>query len=85
MDADGEPILNEFDCPFLTFSNLIYCIPSTSVKRSVSVVHECSNTCMYTTDLTSKTVEHEGVDVSEVVFKHDWSTNLYCLNIYCMC
>ncbi len=85
MDANGEPIQNELDCPLLTFSNLIYCIPSNCVKRSVSVVHECSNTCTYITALTSKVVEREGVDVSETVFNHDWSINLYCLNIYCMC
>ena len=85
MDVNGEPIQNEFDCPLLSFTNLIYCIPSNFVKHSVSVVHECSHTCMYISALTSKKVEHEGVDVSELVFTHDWSNNLYCLNIYCMC
>lgn len=78
-------IENEFNCPLLTLSGFVYCIPAKCVKRSVSVVHECSNTCTFVSSVASNRIEHEDIDVSAVVFKHDWSNNLYCFNIYCMC
>ena len=84
MDVNGDCILSEYDCPLLTFGNLIYCLASNCVKRSVSVVHECSHTCSFVPSSTQKRIEHEDVCVSELVYKHDWSNNIFCLNVYCM-
>ena len=47
MDALGQRIVNEYDCPFLSMTNLIYCVPSHSVNHAVSVVHECTHTCSF--------------------------------------
>lgn len=84
MDANGEPICNEFDCPLLTMSHLVYCVPSECIKHAISVIHECTDSCTFITRLTSKVVKHESVSASDLSYAHDWSHNLYCHNIYCM-
>ena len=84
MDSMGDNLLNEYDCPILTMTNLIYCIPSSSVHCSVSVVHECTDSCVFVSDNVCKDVEHEKVSIAQLCYHHDWSNNMYCLNIYCM-
>ena len=84
MDNMGEQLLNEFDCPLLSMTNLCYCIPSASICHSVSVVHECTHTCTFTSILVSKQVEHESVELVQKYYQHDWSNNMYCHNIFCM-
>lgn len=84
MDVNGENILNEYDCPVLSLTDLIYCIPSQCIKHSISVVHECTTTCTYVTNCISNVIEHETVQTASLIFKHDWKNKLYCHNIYCM-
>lgn len=84
MDALGQPILNEYDCPILSLTNLLYCIPSHCVSHAVSVVHECTHTCTFVSSSTTKKIEHEDVQSSFSLFKHDWSNKMYCLNVYCI-
>jgi hypothetical protein len=84
LDSMGENLLNEYDCPILTMSNLVYCIPSTSVLYPVSVVHECNNSCVFVSGIISRAVEHEKVDSAQLCYHHDWSNNMYSLNIFCM-
>jgi hypothetical protein len=75
---------NEYDCPILSMSNLIYCIPAKHVYHSVSVVHECTNSCSFVTTSIQKRIEQEDVCVSQLTFSHDWSNKLFSLNLYCM-
>ena len=55
--------VTEYDCPHFSLSKLIYCIPSKHVCHSVSVVHECTNTCTFATELVPKQLEHEDVNI----------------------
>ena len=84
MDALGQRIVNEYDCPFLSMTNLLYCVPSHTVNHAVSVVHECTHTCSFVNCSASKRVEHEDVQLPYSSFVHDWSNKMYCLNVYCI-
>ena len=84
MDVFGQQITNEFDCPLLSMTNTLYCIPSKSVNHAVSVVHECTNSCTLVTSSVSRIIEHEHIESSLIIFKHDFCNKMYCLNVYCI-
>ena len=70
--GDGVPLLTEFKCPQLLLTNDLYIFPTSIIRRPVSIVHVCSDSCKFTT-------------ISTVLsFTHDLSKNLYCLYIYCI-
>ncbi len=78
-------VTNEYDCPILTVSDLVHCIPSTSVCHSVSVIHQCTCTCNFITNVVPRRIEHENIHSSQLFYQHDLSNKLYCYNVYCMC
>lgn len=81
----GPPILNEFDCPLLSLSHTIFTVNSTGIKKAVSVVHNCTDTCRFIDVNCFRHVEREDVTIKRLEYKHDYSGNLmFCLNIYCM-
>ena len=81
----GTSILNEFDCPLLSLSHTIFTVNSTGIKKAVSVVHNCTDTCRFIDMECSRHVEREDVTIKRLEYKHDYSENLmFCLNIYCM-
>lgn len=84
MDALGEPICNEYDCPILCLSDLIYCVPAKCVSHAVFVVHECTNSCKFVATNTTQTIEHEYVNSVRTVYVHDLTNKMYSHNIYCM-
>ena len=84
MDINGEYIYNDYDCPILSLTNLVYCISSEHILQSVSIIHECTTTCVFVTKSVSKRVEHEDVNTSSLAYDHDWSNKLFCHNVYCM-
>ena len=87
MDVLGQQIMNEYDCPLLSMTNLLYCIPSTSVSHAVSVAHECTDSCLFvnsSVEVPFRRVEHESVESSFPLFKHDFSSKMYRRNVYCI-
>lgn len=84
VDSFGVIVNNEFDCPLLTLTDLVYLIESISIHYAVSVVHECNNSCTYVTSSVTTVIERETITKSVLSFKHDPSNRMYCLNIYCM-
>ena len=68
MDLLGEQMMNEFDCPLLSMTNVLYYIPSNTVSQAVSVVHECTNSCTFVKTSVSRNVEHEAVELSDIIF-----------------
>ena len=79
-------ILNDFDCPLLSLTKTLYFATPKSLVCSVSVVHECSSSCVFRRQRSSATtVEREKVlNESSLVYEHDWSNEIVCLNMYCM-
>ena len=45
--ADGTPITNEYDCPLLLMSHIIFTAKPSEILKAVSVVHECGETCRF--------------------------------------
>lgn len=84
MDSFGIPVCNEYDCPLLTLSNLFRCVPSICISHSLSVMHECSVSCVFRHVNTTATVERREVRTRKLCFVHDFLNNLYSLNVYCM-
>ena len=66
---NGSPLLMEFDCLILQLTENLPAISSHSIACPLSIVHICDNLCMFS---------------SEYVFNHDYTSNLFCLNIYCI-
>ena len=85
MLAGSEPICNEMDCPLLVLTKDIHFLPPISLISPVSIVHECSESCKFEYDSYFTIVERESVPASNrCVFCHDWSNDMFCLNVYCM-
>lgn len=86
VEYKNTPINNEFDCPLLTLEPTFVTVPAHQVFCDVSIIHECTKTCSFTKTPTSKTetVEREQIPYRNAsCYKHDFSNNVYCLNIYC--
>ena len=76
----NEPILDEFQCPQLDLSNIIYLYPVSLVQTPL-IVHSCSTSCTFKTNRTRQ-IEYEEVQTDDFNFVHDRSNSLYSLNIY---
>ena len=73
-------VANEYDCPLLTFSHDLRIIQPNTVTTAVSICHECTDSCVF--------IDHHGPYMIERdtvcrIYKHDWSNQLFSLNIYC--
>ena len=84
ISLDNEQIVNDFDCPMLTLTNDFYAILPNHILTPVSVVHQCDAACVFVQKPSSTHVERESVSEHSLVFEHDWSNNMYCLNVFCM-
>ena len=80
-----EAVHNDLDCPLLILTQNLSFISPTKIECPISVVHECSETCSFHQSTTFTTyIEREAVNTNKVIFKHDWSNDVFCLNVYCM-
>ena len=80
---DGQPLVNEYDCPLMDLSTTIFCTAGNNIQRPVSFVHQCSGTCLFKeTGASIRNVEREIVQ-DTLIFKHDWNNTMYCYNVYC--
>lgn len=84
MDNFGTPLTNEYDCPLLSLTGLFRCVSSYSVVQTVSIIHECTSTCTIKHVATTSQVERLSIESQKDVFVHDYTNNLFSLNIYCM-
>lgn len=82
--AGTELVYNDFDCPLLILTKDIDCVTPTSLVRSVSIVHQCSSSCVFKETVSRTLVEREAIESRRIVFEHDWSNDVFCLNNYCM-
>ncbi len=82
----SDSLLNEQECPLLTLVDVMLVISTNLVLTSVSIIHNCTNTCTYTTGHYARklTVEREHICSNGLSFNHDYTNKMYCINIYCM-
>ena len=79
---EEEQILNEFNCPLLQLSNCLCLHAASCILRPVSILHECTNSCIFTTNRV-QSIEREEVETAGLTFVHDYSNNsMYSLNIF---
>ena len=82
--ASGQPSHNEFDCPLLTLTKVLRVLSSTAIVRAISVVHQCTSTCVVDSVHIATRMERRGVTENTLRLKHDWSNTMYCYNAYCI-
>lgn len=78
---------NEFDCPQLKLSSVIFTVPSSHILKSVSVIHECRSTCKFIHKAVKSNFERETVtsNNTKLEYEHDYNGNLfYYINNYCI-
>lgn len=68
QNTDGTPLLTEFECPVLVLTNDLYVFNASETYSLVSIVHICSSSCTFSSDLLH--------------FTHNFSNSLFCLNIF---
>ena len=83
MEINGEDITNDYDCPLFTLTPSAVVIPPNNVHTAVSFIHQCNSSCMFVRSSHGQTVEREHLNTPRLSYKHDWTNNLYCLNLYC--
>lgn len=85
LSPSGVLIKNEFDCPLLHLTCDVFIRKPSHIKKAVSVIHECGDSCKFVSVECARSVERETVTSKRIEFKHDVCTNtMYCLNIYCI-
>ena len=84
ININSEPIRNDFKCPLFFMTSTINTIEPLSVTTCVSIIHECTDTCLFAETTSTHRVERENTEKRQLTFKHDYTNNCYCLNIYCM-
>ena len=84
IEPGGIPLINELDCPYIEQSDRYEVVPSTFILGSVSLIHTCGSSCTFTYNQKT-TIEREEVAVKHFrTVKHDYSNNIYFINLYCM-
>lgn len=82
QSIDGQPVLNQYDCPILELSKMVFCTSSTNISRSVSLVHECTDSCGFKNIGQSWTLERESTERCALVYFHVWNNAMFFNNVY---
>ena len=72
-----KAVHNDLDCPLLILTQKLCLISPTKIVCPISVVHECSETCTFYQSTTFTTIEREAVNTNKVIFKHDYSNDVF--------
>ena len=84
MDSFGIQLTDEFEFPLYQQTCLFQVIPSQCIKTSVSFCHQCTSSCKFVRKSTATSFEREILQVQKLVFQHDFTSDVYCLNVYCI-
>ena len=84
VSTDGQPLLNEYNCPLLTLSKTVFCTSSTNVLRSVSLVHEYAESCNFKTAVCVQRVERQDTVCNVFLHCHDWNNPFNCYSVFCV-
>ncbi len=82
VESNSQQVLNDKDCPLLFLLHVLLLVPSTCTA-AISIAHECTSECKYIpSTTTSRFMECEDVYLSGSAYKHNYSNQLFCLNVY---
>ena len=79
--ANGD---HKYDCPLLELTQTVFTVPSESVRRSVNMVHQCTQSCTFQESPSVETCEREKIMCNKLSFVHDLRNITYCFNVYCI-
>ena len=77
-------VSNEYNCPLLLRAYTIKLIRVMCVASAVSIMHECTSTCTFSDQLQPQTIERESVVHNSLTFEHDFTNDMFSLNVYCL-
>ena len=75
VSMNDEILLNNFECPMLQLSKTIFTTPGSNVKRAVSIVHECTDSCSMQEVATIQSIERENISCNKLEFNHDYTNS----------
>ena len=75
LSDTGEKLENQMNCPLLSLSKILIAVPTTSVLSLASIIHECTNTCIFRRQPTKHRIEQEEVDIDSLQYIHDNRNN----------
>ena len=64
-------VANEYDCPLLTLSHDLRMIHSNTVTTTVSMCHECTDSCAFVDHNGPYMIERDTVSRTRFVYRHD--------------
>ena len=72
IEINDEQITNDYDCPLLSMSTNITYISPHNIFTSVSIVHECTNTCTFVESHATRRVDREVIEEARtsLIFNH---------------
>ena len=79
-----NPMASQLCNHLVELSNDVFTTSSDSILKAVSIVHDCSNTCVFQESASVQTMERERVVCNQLEYHHDWTNRLYCFNVYCI-
>ena len=79
--ADGDQRY-KYDCPLLELTQSVFTVPSESVRRSVNMVHQGTQSCTFQESPSAETFEREKIVCNKLLFVHDLRNTTYCFNVY---
>ena len=80
-DHSGDNICNEKGFPQLRKTSKLLMTSSSSIITAVSIIHDCSSTCHYSSERPKISLERENVSSTlPISYIHDYSNSQYCLN-----
>ena len=82
--VQAQPQLNGFLCPLFKTTNILRFVVSTEVSHSVSFVHQCGQSCRFSQQTITTTIEREPVSQNKCIYHHDWTNKCFAYNVYCM-
>ena len=83
-NGNGRIICNEYDCPLLTVDNDFLMVKSNNIVTDISVIHHCTDECVFAEATQETIIERQSVDSSKLTLQHDYSNNTHFLNIYAL-
>ena len=64
LSSNGDPILNELDCPLMILTQTIFVTKSSSILGAVSIICECSGSCKFARRQYETSIEREELCLS---------------------
>ena len=83
MELLDESITNSWDCPLLTSTTTLQVLPTSFITCSASIIHECGQSCNFTTTIQTVSREREHLDMSQLTYVHDYSITTFCMCTQC--